>query len=120
MFKPSVYDSVYPFSYIFTYIVTVPHALLTQLAYPNANGVQGVLPCCAAACQLPTSARNSLLRVLTDMLTAANVFGVVPKNVARDVSIILMVIHEASSCLRFFDWGMRWPAMHAVTALHAS
>lgn len=34
---------------------------------------------------------------------AGNVFGVVPNNAARDVSIILMVIHEVppsrSSCL---------------------
>jgi auxin influx carrier (AUX1 LAX family) len=44
MFKPSMYDRIYPFSYIFTYIVTVPHALLTQLAFPNANGVQGPPP----------------------------------------------------------------------------
>ena len=29
---------------------------------------------------------------------AGNVFGVVPNNTARDVSIILMVIHEVRHC----------------------
>ncbi|CAL5229390.1 g12708 [Coccomyxa viridis] len=64
MYKPSRYDSIYPLSYIFTYVVTVPHSILTQLAWPLGNAKQG------------------------------NVFGVVPNNAARDVSIILMVIHE--------------------------
>ena len=32
-------------------------------------------------------------------MCAANVFGVVPKNVARDVSILLMVIHEVRNVL---------------------
>ena len=37
---------------------------------------------------------------------AGNVFGVVPNNAARDVSIILMVIHEvcpSSGCLRWCE-----------------
>ena len=42
MYLPSKYDSVYPFSYMFTYFVTVPHALLTQLAFPVGNSQQGV------------------------------------------------------------------------------
>lgn len=43
MFLPSKYDSVYPFSYLFTYFVTVPHALLTQLAFPIGNAQQGMV-----------------------------------------------------------------------------
>ena len=42
MYLPSKYYSVYPFSYMFTYFVTVPHALLTQLAFPVGNAQQGM------------------------------------------------------------------------------
>lgn len=64
MYAPSRYDHVYPFSYLYTYFVSVPHSILIQLASPTANKTYG------------------------------NVYGVVPVNAARDVSIILMVIHQ--------------------------
>ncbi|KAK9807758.1 hypothetical protein WJX72_008373 [[Myrmecia] bisecta] len=64
MFQPSKYDRVYPLSYLFTVFVTVPHSILIQLAFPAANAKYG------------------------------NVYGVVPVSAARDVSIVLMIIHQ--------------------------
>ena len=29
-------------SYVFTYVVTVPHSILTQLAWPLSNAKQGI------------------------------------------------------------------------------
>lgn len=64
MFQPSRYDHVYPFSYMYTYLVSVPHSILIQLANPTANKAYG------------------------------NVYGVVPVSGARDVSIVLMIVHQ--------------------------
>ncbi|KAL3149585.1 Lymphocyte transmembrane adapter 1 [Trebouxia sp. C0010 RCD-2024] len=64
MFQPSKYDTVYPFSYLYTYFVSTPHSILIQLANPTANREFG------------------------------NVYGVVPVSAARDVSIVLMIIHQ--------------------------
>ena len=37
MWKPSKFDRVYPFSTAFTFFVTVPHSILSVLAFGKAN-----------------------------------------------------------------------------------
>ena len=57
MFQPSKFDRVYPLSYLFTYFVTVPHSILTQLAFPAANFKYGACFCLQLVClelQLPS------------------------------------------------------------------
>lgn len=41
LFNPGCYDTVYPYSYLFTWFVTIPHSLLTQLAFPDDNTKYG-------------------------------------------------------------------------------
>ncbi len=57
LFNPGCYDTVYPYSYLFTWFVTIPHSLLTQLAFPADNAKFGELPFTLEACpnmnQLP-------------------------------------------------------------------
>ena len=73
MYLPSKYDSVYPFSYMFTYFVTVPHAFLTQLAFPIGNAQQGSLnlPDLHAACTTPNLC--SVVRLQSLLLLTCNV-----------------------------------------------
>lgn len=108
-------------SYIFTYFVTVPHSILTQLAWPLNNAKQGKISSTAlVSAQEPeylqahdrahkTHSQHILFALnrlsigfwmlsSNRLCAAGNVFGVVPNNAARDVSIILMVIHEVRPC----------------------
>ena len=43
MWKPSKFDRVYPFSTAFTFFVTVPHSVLSVLAFGKANVKQCAL-----------------------------------------------------------------------------
>lgn len=99
-------------SYLFTYFVTVPHSVLTQLAWPLSNAQQGdgSFQARPSACKdklledTPSMRADAKVQHLVEcgrslstmacLSGAGNVFGVVPNNPARDVSIILMVIHE--------------------------
>ena len=37
LYNPGVYDTVYPYSYMYTWFVTLPHSILSQLAFPVDN-----------------------------------------------------------------------------------
>ena len=44
LYNPGVYDTVYPYSYMYTWFVTLPHSILTQLAFPVDNAKYSELP----------------------------------------------------------------------------
>jgi len=102
MWKPSKFDRVYPFSTAFTFFVTVPHSVLSVLAFGKANIKQCALLCAAYAawhinhkwqCSLPT-VKHALCTGLTSRVHAANVYGVLPAGGWRTSSIVLMLFHQ--------------------------
>lgn len=93
----------------------MPHSILTQLAWPLSNAQQGDASFLAYkhVCFFLQKETEicTVLWAFTDHFAkpacssgAGNVFGVVPNNAARDVSIILMVIHEVclSLCVAWY------------------
>lgn len=58
MWVPAKYSRAYLASFFYIFVLTLPHSISVQLAYPDANlnnGTYSLLPCCcpAAALLLP-------------------------------------------------------------------
>jgi len=55
MWVPAKYSRAYLASFFYIFVLTLPHSISVQLAYPDANlnnGTYSLLPCCCPAAAL--------------------------------------------------------------------
>ncbi len=53
MWVPAKYSKAYLASFFYIFVLTLPHSISVQLAYPDANlqnGIYSQLPCCCCCC----------------------------------------------------------------------